>query len=119
MYAELAVLALFIFGYSIVAGRVERAAASGPIVFVAAGFIMGPLGFAWFDGDLPKIWLRILADLTLATILFIDAANADKDYDARRDGKEFVFHATDGHPMSSSVAEAGGIGTRINNITII
>jgi NhaP-type Na+/H+ or K+/H+ antiporter len=79
MYAELAVLCLFIFGYSIVAGRVERAAASGPIVFVVAGFLLGPLGLAWFDGDLPRDWLRVLADLTLATILFIDAANADKN----------------------------------------
>jgi NhaP-type Na+/H+ or K+/H+ antiporter len=77
MYIELAVLALFIFSYSLIAGRVERAAASGPIVFVLAGLIMGPLGLAWFDGDIPLTWLRVLADLTLATILFIDAANAD------------------------------------------
>jgi NhaP-type Na+/H+ or K+/H+ antiporter len=77
MYNELAIFALFVFFYSIVAGRVERAAASGPIVFVFAGLIMGPFGLAWFDGDVSKTWLRILADLTLATILFIDAANAD------------------------------------------
>lgn len=77
MYRELAIFALFVFCYSIVAGRVERAAASGPIVFVFAGLIMGPYGLAWFDGDVSNTWLRILADLTLATILFIDAANAD------------------------------------------
>jgi NhaP-type Na+/H+ or K+/H+ antiporter len=79
MYTELAVLALFIFAYSIIAGRIERAAASGPIVFVFAGLIMGPLGLGWFDGDLSRTSLRVLADLTLATILFIDAANADQD----------------------------------------
>jgi len=77
MYTELAIFALFVFCYSIVAGRIERAAASGPIVFVFSGLIMGPYGLAWFDGDVSKTWLRILADLTLATILFIDAANAD------------------------------------------
>ncbi len=77
MYIELAVLALFIFCYSLVAGRIERAAASGPMVFVAAGFLMGPLGLGWFDGDVSRIGLRVLADLTLASILFIDAANAD------------------------------------------
>jgi len=77
MYIELAVLALFIFCYSLVAGRVERAAASGPIVFVIAGLLMGPLGFGWFDGDVSNTQLRVLADLTLALILFIDAANAD------------------------------------------
>ncbi|MHC4222003.1 MAG: cation:proton antiporter, partial [Planctomycetota bacterium] len=77
MYIELAVFALFVFCYSLIAGRLERAAASGPIVFVAAGFLMGPLGLAWFDGDISRSGLRTLADLTLALILFIDAANAD------------------------------------------
>ena len=77
MYIELAILALFIFCYSLVAGRVERAAASGPIVFVIAGLLMGPLGLGWFDGDVSNTELRVLADLTLALILFIDAANAD------------------------------------------
>jgi NhaP-type Na+/H+ or K+/H+ antiporter len=38
---------------------------------------MGPLGLAWFDGDISRSELRTLADLTLALILFIDAANAD------------------------------------------
>jgi len=77
MYIELAVLALFIFCYSMVAGRLERAATSGPIVFVVAGLLMGPLGLGWFDGDISRTGLRVLADLTLALILFIDAANAD------------------------------------------
>jgi NhaP-type Na+/H+ or K+/H+ antiporter len=77
MYIELAILALFIFCYSLVAGRVERAATSGPIVFVVAGLLMGPLGLGWFDGDIERTGLRVLADLTLALILFIDAANAD------------------------------------------
>ena len=77
MYIELAILALFVFCYSMIAGRVERAAASGPIVFVAVGFLMGPLVLAWFDGDVSNTELRVLADLTLALILFIDAANAD------------------------------------------
>jgi NhaP-type Na+/H+ or K+/H+ antiporter len=77
MYVELAVLALFVFCYSLVAGRIERAATSGPMVFVVAGLLMGPLGLGWFDGDATSTELRVLADLTLATILFIDAANAD------------------------------------------
>ena len=76
MYQELAIFAVFVFCYSIVSGRVERAAASGPIVFVFAGLLMGPYGLGWFDGNVSRTWVRILADLTLATILFIDAANA-------------------------------------------
>lgn len=77
MYVELAILALFIFFFSLVAGRLERLAVSGPIVFVTAGLIMGPLGFGWFSGDATRTAMRVLADLTLALILFIDAANAD------------------------------------------
>jgi len=77
VYIELAILALFIFFYSLVAGRVERAATSGPIIFVLAGLLMGPLVLGWFDGSVSNTGIRVLADLTLAVILFIDAANAD------------------------------------------
>ena len=77
MYIELAILALFIFCYSIIAGRLEHAAASGPMVFVVAGLLMGPLGLGWFEADASSTLFRVLADLTLALVLFIDAANAD------------------------------------------
>ena len=74
---ELAILALFVFLYSIVAGRVERSIISGPIVFVAVGFLIGPVGLGWFEGADARSELRMLADLTLALFLFIDASNAD------------------------------------------
>jgi NhaP-type Na+/H+ or K+/H+ antiporter len=77
MYDELAILALFVFLYSIVAGRVERTTVSGPIVFVVTGIIMGPMVLGWFEGDTVRKDLRLLADLTLALILFVDAAHAD------------------------------------------
>jgi NhaP-type Na+/H+ or K+/H+ antiporter len=77
MYIELAILALFVFCYSLVAGRLERAAASGPIVFVIAGLLMGPAAMGWFDGDVGRAELRFLADVTLASFLFLDAANAN------------------------------------------
>ena len=77
MYIELAIFALFISSYSLIAGRLENTPISGPIVFVVGGFLMGPLVLGWFDGDVERTELRVLADLTLALILFIDAANAD------------------------------------------
>lgn len=77
MYIELAILALFVFIYSVVAGRVERSVISGPMVFVVAGFVMGPFGLGWFDGDNTKDDFRLFADLTLALILFLDASNAN------------------------------------------
>lgn len=77
MYGELAILAVFTFYFSLIAGRLERTIISGPIVFVAAGFIMGPFVLGWFDSDLSAGRLKNLADFTLALVLFCDASNAD------------------------------------------
>ncbi len=77
MYVELAILAVFVFLYSAVAGRVERSVISGPMVFTVVGLIIGPLGFGWLHPELDNDGLRMLADITLALVLFIDAANAD------------------------------------------
>ena len=76
MYEQLAVLAIFVFVYSVIAGRIERSVFSGPIVFVTVGVILGPI-LGWFPGAATGSDLRILADLTLALFLFVDAANAD------------------------------------------
>ena len=77
MYTELAILALFVFLYSIFSGRFEQTIVSGPMIFVFSGLLMGPLVLNWLQGDVTSTQLRVLADLTLAIILFIDAANAD------------------------------------------
>ena len=44
MYENGAMLAVFLLIYSAVAGRIERSLISGPIVFTAAGFILGADG---------------------------------------------------------------------------
>jgi NhaP-type Na+/H+ or K+/H+ antiporter len=77
MYTELAILAVFVFLYSAVAGRVERTRISGPMVFTVVGLVIGPLGLGWLQPKLDNDGLRMLADITLALVLFIDAANAD------------------------------------------
>lgn len=78
MYKELAVLAAFAFCYSLIANRLERTPITGPIVFITFGLVAGPLGLGWLQPNVSDQALRILADLTLALVLFIDAANADK-----------------------------------------
>jgi len=77
MYGNFAILVLFGFVYSVVAGRVERSAVTGPIIFIVFGLIAGPVGLGILDMDVQNIELRVVADLTLALVLFIDAANAD------------------------------------------
>jgi NhaP-type Na+/H+ or K+/H+ antiporter len=77
MYENLAVITLFAFVFSVIAGRVERSAVSGPIIFIAFGLIAGPVGLGFLNLDVKNVELRVVADLTLALVLFIDAANAD------------------------------------------
>ena len=77
MYLELALLAVFVFLYSAVAGGLEKTMISGPMVFTVVGLIVGPIGLGWLQPELDNVGLRVLADITLALVLFIDAANAD------------------------------------------
>ena len=44
MYQNIAVLALFALAYSLIAGKVERTAVSGPMIFVFFGILAGPAG---------------------------------------------------------------------------
>ncbi len=77
MYQDLAILALFILVYSSVAGRVERTWVSGPIVFTIFGLLIGPVGLDLITFKADREALSTLAELTLALVLFIDAADAD------------------------------------------
>ncbi len=77
MYENIAVIAVFAFLYSLVAGRMERTPINGALVFVAFGLLFGPVGLGILDLSVERTDLRILADLTLALVLFVDAANAD------------------------------------------
>jgi hypothetical protein len=77
MYENGAMLAVFLLIYSAVAGRIERSLISGPIVFTAAGFVLGTDCLGILRIHLDGEGLRLLAELTLAMVLFTDAANAD------------------------------------------
>ncbi len=77
MYQNGAMLAVFLLIYSAIAGRIERSLISGPIVFTAVGFILGADGLGILRIHIEGEGLRLLAELTLAMVLFTDAANAD------------------------------------------
>ena len=78
MYLPLAILASFAFVYSIVALRIEKTPFTGPVVFITFGVLVGPLGFGWLDLQVTATELRVLADLTLALMLFSEAASIDR-----------------------------------------
>ncbi|MDJ0875001.1 MAG: cation:proton antiporter [Desulfobacterales bacterium] len=77
MYQILAVLALFTLVYSSVAGKIERTWISGPMIFTVFGLLIGPVGFDLLPLDIDGEAIRTLAELTLALVLFTDAAGAD------------------------------------------
>lgn len=77
MYDGLAVMAAFVLVYSMVAGRIERSWISGPMIFVAFGALIGPLGLDVLAFDDGRETLKTLAELTLSLVLFTDAAGAD------------------------------------------
>ena len=77
MYETLALLAVFVLVYSAVAGAVERTWISGPIVFTCFGLLIGPVGFDLLTWETDRETIRTLAELTLAMVLFTDAAGAD------------------------------------------
>lgn len=77
MYQNLAILAGFVLVYSAVAGRLEKMPVSGAIVAMGFGFACGPPGLGIFTPLVDEELLRVLAELTLALVLFTDAANAN------------------------------------------
>ncbi|VGO23434.1 cation:proton antiporter [Pontiella sulfatireligans] len=77
MYENLAILGAFVFLYSIVSGGLERTPINGAVVFAAFGLIMGPIWLDLLKVDVNAEEMRTLAELTLALVLFTDAANAN------------------------------------------
>lgn len=77
MYFALGCFAALLFVYSLISEKVERLSLSGPIVFVAVGVALGPLGLEWFNPSVNFGNGKLLIDLTLALFLFVDAAGAN------------------------------------------
>jgi NhaP-type Na+/H+ or K+/H+ antiporter len=77
IYESLALLAAFVLVYSLIARGIERTWVSGPIVFTAFGLLIGPMGLDLLSFDTERETLKTLAELTLALVLFTDAAGAD------------------------------------------
>lgn len=77
MYEVLAIFAVFGFCYSSVAGAVERSWLSGPMVFTLFGLLIGPVGLDLLSLEANREMIKVLAEITLALVLFTDAASAD------------------------------------------
>ncbi|MCT0226543.1 cation:proton antiporter [Synechococcus sp. CS-1328] len=72
-----AILAILVYAYGLVAGRLKQTLISGAVVFLLTGLILGPAGLGWLGINVSSENLRTIAELTLASILFTDAASAN------------------------------------------
>jgi NhaP-type Na+/H+ or K+/H+ antiporter len=77
LYANLAVLAAIVLVYGAVSGRLERSPVSGALVFMGVGFLLGPGALGVLNLSVGAGELRLLAELTLALVLFVEAADAN------------------------------------------
>ena len=77
IYQNIALLAGFLLLYSMFAGRFESRLVNGPLMFLLVGLLLGPAVLGVLDLSLNGPGLRTLAELTLAIVLFTDAANAN------------------------------------------
>lgn len=77
MYETLAIMAAIVFFYSMLSGGLDRTPINGAIVYTAVGLAFGSLGLGLLNMDVTAEGLSTLAELTLALVLFSDAANAN------------------------------------------
>ena len=70
----LVLLGLVAIGYALVAGALERESVGGPLVFTVAGLLLGPFALDVFNPQPEGFDVRVLAELTLALLLFADAS---------------------------------------------
>lgn len=70
-------LALTLVGFGLVSARLSGSVLTAPILFVAAGLLLGPLGVGVVEIDFSGGALETIAEFTLVLVLFADAARID------------------------------------------
>lgn len=68
---------VLLLGWSVLAGRLTRADLSGPILFVVAGLVLANGAWAPLDVAIDNSSAHLLAEATLALLLFADASRVD------------------------------------------
>jgi NhaP-type Na+/H+ or K+/H+ antiporter len=83
---DLAVLASVIFVFGLVSRRLEATVLTAPLVFVAAGVILGPAGFGLVEFNLDDHTVLLLGEIALAIVLFTDSSSIN--FSALRQNEE-------------------------------
>lgn len=75
--ADIGILAAVLLGYSLISRRLDRLAITAPMVFVAAGILLGPDVLGAIDLELTSETGLLVAEIALVIVLFADAARID------------------------------------------
>ena len=70
-------IAGFLLAFGLISGRIERTLISAPMIFVAFGLLIGPVGLGVIEIDPTSEVLHTLAEATLVLVLFTDASRID------------------------------------------
>jgi NhaP-type Na+/H+ or K+/H+ antiporter len=74
---DLLVLAVVVFAFGLISRRLEGTVLTAPLVFVAAGVVLGPAGFGVAEFALDEHTVLLLGEIALAIVLFTDAAQTN------------------------------------------
>ncbi|MFQ5938158.1 MAG: cation:proton antiporter [Acidiferrobacterales bacterium] len=74
-YRIIILAALLMLGFGLFSRLAERSPITGPMVFVAIGIGTGPLGLGLIEIELDTRLVRVIAEVTLVLILFVDACS--------------------------------------------
>lgn len=72
--ATLLALAVVVFGWAILSERLAARNLTGPLVLLAAGFVVGNASWGIVDVDIESSVVHHLAEITLVLVLFVDAS---------------------------------------------
>lgn len=76
-FSAVFVVAAVLVLYALVSARIERWSISGPLVFTAAGLVLGPSALDVVGGRFEAGAVELLAEATLVVLLFGDATRID------------------------------------------
>src|SRR5215217_7669622 len=74
---DLIVLAAVVFAFGLVSRRLEGTVLTAPIVFVVAGFVLGPWGLGLVEFQVDSHNVLLVSEIALAIVLFTDAASTN------------------------------------------
>jgi sodium/hydrogen antiporter len=74
---QLATLAVVLLCFAAVSGRIEGTSITAPMLFTAAGLLVGVDALGLVDPSATGLLVRVLAEATLAVVLFSDASRID------------------------------------------